>query len=66
METEIVITRVEDGYRVLFGHLRLTALMSEYTEIILNVHGMGDVKITRGHGGYSVFDGKDSLPILRK
>jgi hypothetical protein len=65
METEIVISREKDGYRVLYGHLRLTMLMSENTSIILNVQGMGDVTVARTHGGYTVFDGKETLPILR-
>jgi len=65
METEIVIAREKDGYRVMHGHLRLTALMSENTEIILNVQGTGDVKVKRTPTGYAVYDGEVSLPILK-
>jgi hypothetical protein len=65
MECEIVMAREKNGYRVLYGHLCLTALMSENSEIILNVQGTGEVKVTRTHGGYQVFDGNESLPILR-
>jgi hypothetical protein len=65
METEIVISREEDGYRVMHGHLHLTALMCENAEIILYVQGTGDVKIIRTAKGYAVDDGEVSLPILR-
>jgi hypothetical protein len=65
MDNEILMVWEEDGYRVLHGHLHLTALMSENPEIIINVRGKGDVKIIRTAKGLIVHDGKAGLPLLR-
>lgn len=65
VDNEILIVREEDGYRVLHGHLHLTALMTENTEIILNVRGKGEVKVMRTAKGIFVHDGEISLPLLR-
>jgi hypothetical protein len=65
MESEILIVREEHGYRVLHGHLHLTALMTANTEIVIHLRGTGNVKLTRTANGIIVTDGEVSLPLLR-
>ena len=65
MESEILIVREEHGYRVLHGHLHLTALMTENAEVVINLRGAGNVKLTRTAKGIFVNDGEVSLPLLR-
>lgn len=65
MDNEILVVREEDGYRVLHGHLHLTALMSENTEIMVRARDSGNVKVIRTPRGLVVHDGEISLPLLR-
>ena len=65
MESEILIVREEHGYRVLLGHLHLTALMTENVEVVIHLRGTGNVKLTRTAKGIFVNDGEVSLPLLR-
>lgn len=55
----------EQGYRVLHGHLHLTALMGVHHEIVLHVPGKGDVTVRRAAGGLMVHDGEACLPVLK-
>jgi len=65
MDNEILIVQEKDGYRVLHGHLHLTALMGENAEVVINVRGKGNVKVMRTGKGIFVHDGEISLPLLR-
>lgn len=55
----------DNGYRVLHGHLHLTALMGEHHEVVLHVPGKGKVTVRRATGGLMVHDGEVSLPVLK-
>lgn len=65
MENEILIVQESDGYRVLHGHLHLTALLTENPEIVVSVPGKGNVRVVRTTKGFIVHDGDVCLPLLR-
>jgi hypothetical protein len=65
MDNEILIVREDEGYRVLHGHLRMTALLFEVNEILVKVYGEGKAKVIRTADGFIVHDGEIQLPLLR-
>jgi hypothetical protein len=66
MDNEILLVRDGEGYRVLFGHLRLTTVLTMSTEVTVNVKGEpGPAKIVRTEGGLHVAKDDRELPLLK-
>lgn len=63
MDSDIVIVRDGESYRVMHGHLRLSNMLAEESEVTIEVKDEGKVKITRSKRGYLA--GKDGrhLPL---
>jgi hypothetical protein len=65
MDTKIVLVRDGEGYRILFGHLRLTSVLSRSREVTVDVRGeRGWAKIVRTEEGLHVAKGNLQLPLL--
>ena len=65
MNTDILIIRDGEGYRVLFGHLRLTTVLSMSGEAFVDIKGEGKAKIIKTSKGWQVNKGSQQLPLLR-
>jgi hypothetical protein len=66
MDSEIVLVRNSDGYRVLFGHLRLTTILMMSSEAMVNVKGEHEtVKVVRTAKGLYVMKNNEQLPLLK-
>lgn len=65
MDNEILIVRQDEGYRVLHGHLQLTALLSEAEEIFVSVMGEEPAKVTRAGKQFIVINNDRHFPLLR-
>ena len=65
MDNEILMVQDKDGYRILHGHLHLTNLIGQHSEVELHVPGKGNVTVRRVAGGLVVHDGEVSLPVLK-
>jgi hypothetical protein len=66
MDNKIVLVRVGQGYRVLFGHLRLTSVLTMSREVTVNVKGeRGRAKIVRTEEGLHVAKDNLQLPLLK-
>jgi hypothetical protein len=66
MDNEILLVRDGEGYRVLFGHLRLTSVLTMSTEVTVNVKGeQGRAKIIRTEEGLHVAKDNLQLPLLK-
>ena len=64
-DTEIVIIREGNCYRLLHGHLRLTSELSYIDEVSLPVKGEGEIPVIKTRGGYLVGKEGHRLPLLR-
>ena len=65
MNTEIVIVRDGETYRLLHGHLHLSSAMSQASEVLIGVHGEGTVKVVRTAKGYRVHGKDRQLPLVQ-
>lgn len=65
MNTEIVIVRDGETYRLLHGHLHLSNAMSQSNEVLVDVHGEGTVKVVRTAKGFRVHSNDLQLPLLQ-
>jgi hypothetical protein len=65
MSDDILIVRDGDVYRVLFGHLRLSTMLSESNETFVNVKGEGQAKIIKTTKGLLVHRENWQLPLLQ-
>lgn len=65
MSDDILIVRDGGVYRVLFGHLRLSSMLSEANETIVNVKGEGKAKITKSNKGLLVHKDSIQFPLLQ-
>jgi len=64
MSDDILIVRDGDVYRVLFGHLRLSSMLSESHETFVNVKGEGLARIVKTNKGLHVANDNFQLPLL--
>lgn len=64
MLSDIVVIREGSAYRLLHGHLRLATELSLHPEVVVNVLGEGDVKVTRSRQGYLAGKDGEQLPVL--
>lgn len=66
MDNEILLVRDGEGYRVLFGHLRLSTVLTMSREVTVNVKGeQGGAKIVRTEVGLHVTKDDRQLPLLK-
>lgn len=65
MTADILIVRDGEVCRVLFGHLRLTSILSESNEAFVDVKGLGEAKITKSSSGMFVHMDSQQLPLLQ-
>lgn len=66
MSTDILLIRDGEGFRVLFGHLRLTAVLSMYNEALVDIKDEeGGAKVVRTPAGLLVTKNNQQLPLLR-
>lgn len=66
MDSEIVLIRNSDGYRVLFGHLRLSTILMMSSEAQVNVKGEREsVKVVRTAKGLYVLRNNERVPLLK-
>lgn len=65
MNSDIVIVREGEGYRLLHGHLRLATELGRAGEVDVDVRGEGKVKIIRVHGELQVRHDGQRLPLYR-
>jgi hypothetical protein len=66
MDNEILLVRDGDGSRVLFGHLRLSSVLTTSSEVTVNVKGeQGRAKIVRTEEGLHVAKDNLQLPLLK-
>jgi hypothetical protein len=66
MENEILLVRDGEGYRVLYGHLRLTTVLTTTREVTVHVKGeQGRAKIVRTESGLHVVQENRQLPLLK-
>jgi hypothetical protein len=63
--TDIVIVREGNCYRLLHGHLRLTSELTASSEVSLSVKGEGEIPVIKTRGGYLVGKEGQRLPLLR-
>lgn len=61
---DVVLIRDGAGYRVVFGHLRLAAELSESNELLVNVKGNGTALIFKTREGLLVTKDNHQLPLL--
>ena len=64
MSDDILIVRDGDVYRVLFGHLRLSNMLSDAHETFVNVRGEGLAKVIKTNKGLQVARDSLQLPLL--
>ena len=64
MSDDILIVRDGDVYRVLFGHLRLSSMLSQSNEAFVNVKGEGLAKVVKTAKGLHVAKAGFQLPLL--
>lgn len=64
MDSDIILVREEQNYRVLYGRLRLAGALSRADEVCINVKGEGKVKILKTRGGLVVQQKNRRLPVL--
>lgn len=65
MSDDILIVRDGEVYRVLFGHLRLSSMLSESNETFVNVKGEGQAKVIKTNKGLLVHKDSQQLPLLQ-
>ena len=65
MSDDILIVRDGEVYRVLFGHLRLSSMLSESNETFVNVKGEGQAKVIKTNKGLLVHKDSHQLPLLQ-
>jgi hypothetical protein len=65
MSSDVLIIREGNGYRVLFGYLRLAAVLSMANEVLVDVKGEGKAKIIKTPMGLLVNKDSLQLPLLR-
>jgi hypothetical protein len=65
MSDDILIVRDGEVYRVLFGHLRLSSMLSETNETFVNVKGEGQARVIKTTKGLRVDKDSLQLPLLQ-
>lgn len=66
MDDEILLVRDGEGYRVVFGYLRLSTVLTMAREVSVNVKGeSGLAKIVRTEVGLHVTKDNRQLPLLK-
>jgi hypothetical protein len=66
MDNEILLVRDGEGYRVVFGHLRLSTVLTMTREVTVSVKGEpGQAKIVRTEVGLHVAKDDRQLPLLK-
>jgi hypothetical protein len=63
MRSEIIIVRDGQGYRILYGHLRLAGVLSTAGEADLDVKGEGKVKVVKTPAGLIVKSKNRTVPF---
>jgi hypothetical protein len=64
MHADILIVRDGEGYRVLFGHLRLATVLSMSREVCVDIKGEGKASIIKTSSGLIVDKDSQQLPLL--
>lgn len=64
MNSEIILIREEENYRVLYGRLRLAGDLCNADEICIDVKGEGKVKVLKTRDGLFVKRNNRRLPVL--
>lgn len=65
MNPDILIMRVDEGYRVLHGHLHLINAFSVSSEVIVEARDQGQLKVRKTRDGMVVEHDNDSFPLLQ-
>jgi hypothetical protein len=65
METDILIVRDGDHYRLLHGQLHLASALSKRDEIRVDVREDGEVRIIKADGELLVERGSQRFPLFR-
>lgn len=65
MDNEILIVREDSGFRLLFGHLQLVAILTEEEEVRVRVKDGDHARVMRTRMGLMVHDGKEQWPLFR-
>ena len=64
MSDDILIVRDGEVYRVVFGHLRLSTVLSASQEAFVTVKGEGLAKVVKTSKGLQVTKDNFQLPLL--
>lgn len=64
MDSDIVIVRDGERYRVVYGHLRLSNLLAQDDAVTLDVRDEGPVQIMRSKTGYVANKNGQRLPVF--
>jgi hypothetical protein len=64
MKPDILIVRVNEGYRVLHGHLHLLNSLNLSNEVLIEVKDLGQVKVTKTREGIFVEQESGQVPVL--
>lgn len=65
MSDDILIVRDGGVYRVLFGHLRLSSMLSESNETVVSVKGEGKARVIKTNKGLLVHKDSIQFPLLQ-
>jgi hypothetical protein len=65
MCADVVLARDGAGYRVVFGYLRLAAVMSSSNELLVDVKGDGTALVLKTPDGLLVNKDNHQLPLLK-
>lgn len=65
MSDDVLIVRDGGVYRLLFGHLRLSNMLSESNETFVNVKGEGKARVIKTNRGLIVYKDSLQLPLLQ-
>jgi hypothetical protein len=64
MCAEVVLVQDGAGYRVVFGYLRLAAIMSASNELLVDVKGGGKALVLKTQNGLLVNKDNNQFPLL--
>ena len=65
MSDDILIVRDGEVYRVLFGHLRLSSMLSKSDETFVNIKGEGPARVIKTSKGLQIDKDSLQLPLLQ-
>lgn len=65
MNPDILMVRVDDGYRVLHGHLHLINAFNLAEEVIVEVRDQGPRKVRKTQAGLIIEDDEKPVPVLK-